>query len=253
VRLLRNPDNRGFAAANNQALKLATGRYVLLFNSDTLVRPGALGELVRFMDSHPQAGYCGPRLVNGDGSHQSSARRFPTPYSTAWAVLGKASRCPESRHSLDLHAQHGDRATFRADWLTGAALLVRQEALQAVGLLDEGYFMYFEETQWCHRLSQAGWEGWFVGSAEILHYGGRSVDAKSATEPFFGNHPQYWVASRRRYTRQMHGLSGVLLSETLDIGLHSLIWLRHRWRHEAASRQKARRAAQRLRTLLHLF
>ncbi len=250
VRLIRNAENRGFATANNQALAQAGGRYAMLLNSDTVVRPGALTELVRFMDDHPRAGYCGPRLLNGDGSLQPSARRFPTIWSTAWAATGLALRCPGSRHALDLHAGQAVAEPFRADWLTGACLMVRAEAMRQVGVLDEGYFMYFEETQWCRRLVAAGWEGWYVPTAEVVHFGGGSVGGAKAGEPFGGDHPVYWVRSRRRYMRQVYGWPGMGFAEFLDIGLCGLLWLKHAWRSSPDSRQKARRARQRLGYLL---
>ncbi|MCB9867708.1 MAG: glycosyltransferase family 2 protein [Phycisphaerales bacterium] len=250
VRLIRNPDNRGFAAANNLGLAEATGRHVMLLNPDTVVRPGAFAELVRFMDAHPQAGYCGPRLVNADGSHQLSARRFPTWWSSAANLLGWDKKHPASRHCGDLHAAAGDRTEMPAGWLTGACLLVRRTAMQQVGVLDEGYFMYFEETDWCRRLANAGWAGWYVPSAEVLHYGGQSVGPVESDAPFFGNRPAFWVPSQRRYYRRHLGRGGHLVAVSLEVALNALLWLRHRWRKAPESRTKARRASQALHHLL---
>lgn len=250
VVLIRNPDNRGYAAANNLALARASGRYAILLNPDTLVRPEAFTELVRFMDAHPRAGYCGPRLVSGDGSHQSSARRFPTPCTGAWNMLGWDTRRPHSRHAQDLHRVGGDRVEMRAGWMTGACLLARREAIAQAGLLDEGYFMYFEEVDWCRRMAAAGWEGWYVPSAEVVHYGGQSSAPPPADAPFFGNRPAYWVASRRRYLRRHHGRLGLLSADLLEIALNVLLWLRHCWRRAPESRTKARRASAALRYLL---
>lgn len=248
--LVQNERNIGFAAANNMALGQACGRYILLLNSDAEVPPNAPPELVRFMESTPTAGYCGPRLVNGDGSHQPSARRFPTLFSAAFSMLGLSSRFPESRHALDLHSLHGDRERFPADWLTGACLMVRTEAIRQVGLLDEGFFMYFEETDWCRRLSAAGWEGWYVPSAEVMHLGGQSVASPENNKAFSGDHPAHWTNSRRRYGRRYFGAAGMLLSELIQIALYALIWLRHRWRRSERSRSKARSAAIAIRHLL---
>jgi len=249
VGLIRNPDNRGFAAANNLALARCAGRYVALLNPDTIVQPGALSELVRFMDQNEPAGYCGPRLVNGDGSHQPSARRFPTMFSGAASMLGWDRRHAASRHCSNLHLTHGDRTTMRAGWLTGACLLVRRAALADVGLLDDGYFMYFEETDWCRRLANAGWEGWYVGCAEVVHFGGGSSGPAAEDAPFFGNRPNYWVASRRRYARRHLGIAGLIVVESMDVGLNIVLWLKHGWRKSPESRRKARRAAGALRHL----
>lgn len=250
ARLLRNPDNRGFAAANNQALAVAAGRYLMLLNSDTVVRPGAFAAMMAFMDAHPQAGYCGPKLLNGDGSHQPSARRFPTPLSGAFAMTGLSVRRPASRHSLDLHAAHGTDQPFRADWLCGACLMVRREAIARVGVLDECFFLYFEETDWCRRMAAAGWEGWYIPAAEVLHWGGRSVDQNRATAPFSGDHPVHWLRSRRRYMRRYHGVAGSFITETVEVGLNALIWARHCWRGNVESRQKALRASRTIRHVL---
>ena len=250
VALIRNPSNRGFAAANNVALRTAKGRYFVLLNSDTVVFPEALTQLVRFMDMRPNAGYCGPRLLNGDGTHQPSARRFPTLLSGPFDMLSMGKRKPNSRHGLDMHRAHGDRDDFRADWFTGACLLLREEVVHEVGLLDEGYFMYYEETDWCRRMADRGWEGWYVGSAEITHFGGQSVGLSKTDAPFFGNHPAYWVASRRRYMRHHHGWFAMILAETADVVLYTALWLRHRWRSGPVSRTKARRASAALRHLL---
>ncbi len=250
VRLLCNDRNAGFAAANNMALRKASGRYHLLLNPDTRLAPDALRELLNFLDATPAAGFCGPRLLNADGTHQPSARRFPTTLSAAVSMLAWSRHYPKSRHTLDLHALHGDEATFAADWVTGACLLVRAAAIRDVGMLDEGFFMYFEETDWCRRLVAAGWTGWYVHSAKVVHLGGMSVAHDNAVRPFSGDHPVHWVASSRRYMRRHCGLAGTLTSEALQLSLYSLVWLRHRWRRSRRSRFKAQTAAAALRHMV---
>lgn len=250
IRLIENPTNVGFAAANNQALNLAGGRYVVLLNPDTVLGPGSITTLVRFMDGRPAAGYCGPRLVNGDRSHQPSSRRFPSVFTPAFAMLGLDRRWPTSRHSGSLHGEHGDRGRFRADWLSGACLMVRRAAIEQVGLLDEGFFMYFEETDWCHRMAEAGWEGWYLGDAEVVHLGGQSVSHGDEAKPFSGDHPVHWIRSSRRYKRRYFGWSGMVISEVLLVLLYVLIWMRHRWRTGECSVRKARTASAALHHLL---
>lgn len=250
VRVIRNHENRGFAYANNVALEHATGRYVLLLNSDTIAKPGSLTRLVAFMDEDAKRGYCGPRLLNGDGSHQPSARRFPTPLSSAAALISWGRKHPTSRHTLDLHLASGDTGCFRADWLCGACLLARAEAVTQVGPLDDGYFLYFEETDWCRRMAQAGWQGWYVGDSEVVHLGGQSVVHTNETRPFSGDHPKHWVASSRRYLRRHHGASGAAISTAAQASLYALVWLKHAWRGSEKSKAKASTAAAALR---HLF
>src|SRR5439155_18299009 len=104
------------------------------------------------------------------------------------------------------------------------------------GPLDEGYFMYFEETDWCRRLAGAGWEGWYVRTARVTHLGGGSVVHAGETRPFSGNHPVYWVRSSRRYLRRHSGWAGLLVAEGLQLALLGVIWLRHAWRRSAYSR-----------------
>jgi len=250
VRLIRNDTNRGFAAANNIAMSQTSGRYIVLLNSDTEASQDAIPTLVHFMDDRPSVGYCGPRLVNKDGSHQASARRFPTVLSGAYSILGLTSRRVNSRHTLDLHLARGDRDDFAADWLSGACLLVRSDVVAQIGQLDEGFFLYFEETDWCQRMANAGWEGWFVSAAEVIHLGGQSVRGDGDGRPFSGDHPVYWVRSRRRYMRRYHGWFGMWLSETIEVVLYAAIWLRHRWRRGQRSRAKAKSAALAIRYML---
>lgn len=250
VRLIRNSDNKGFAHANNAALGQCSGRYVVLLNPDTIVRPGALSRLVQFMDETPSAGYCGPKLLNEDGSLQPSARRFPTVLSAAYAILDLQRRRPLSRHTLEMHAVLDLTGPAPVDWMTGACLLVRRAAIDQVGLLDDGYFMYFEETDWCRRMARAGWQGWYVPDAEVVHFGGRSVVHESELRPFSGDHPVHWVRSSRRYMRRNLGIAGMCLSAAIEVGLYGMIWSRHVWRREQRSRDKARTAAAALQYLM---
>jgi GT2 family glycosyltransferase len=110
--------------------------------------------------------------------------------------------------------------------------------------------MYFEETDWCGRMAGAGWSGWYVPAARVTHFGGRSVAHRGATRPFWGNHPAFWVRSRRRYLRRRFGLAGMMFTEGLDLACHGLIWLRHAWRRSGSSRSRARCAAAAIRHML---
>lgn len=250
VHLVRSECNLGFAGGNNEGLRRASGRCLLLLNPDTVTAPKALAELVAFMDSHPQAGYCGPKLVNPDGSHQPSARRFPTPISPAFSMLGLAVRRPKSRHAIDLHLQLGSEKAFAADWLSGACLMVRREVIEQVGLLDDGFFLYFEETDWCRRMAAAGWQGWYVPSAQVMHFGGQSVSQAAAVGLFSGNHPVYWTLSSRRYLRKHHGWAAAMFSRVLQTTLFGTIWARHAWRGNLTSERKAGAALASIRYLL---
>ncbi len=177
VRLLRNPENRGFAHANNVALRQSTGDYLLLLNPDTLVRDGALDTLVAGMEAHPEAGIGGAKLLNSDGSLQYSCRRFPT-FATGLfrnSALGKLF--PGNARVRDYLMTDFDHASVtEVDWVSGAALCIRRAVLEQIGLLDEIFFMYCEDVDWCYRVGQAGWKVLYFPDAVITHIIGRASD-----------------------------------------------------------------------------
>jgi GT2 family glycosyltransferase len=176
VRLIESPTNIGFAAGNNLALREATGRHVLLLNSDTLVQGEVLREAVAWLDAHPQAGVMGPTVLNADGTLQPSCSSFPSLKNLALQLMG-ITRIAR----LDGYRLTGwDRSTARrVDVVSGAAMFVRRAAMEEVGLLDESFFFYGEETDWCHRFARAGWEVVFVPLPAVTHFGGGSVRALS--------------------------------------------------------------------------
>lgn len=173
VHVIANPTNVGFAAANNQGISACAGRYVLLLNSDTVAAPGSLAALVAFADAHPRAGVVGPRLENPDGSFQTGPTPFPSLWTELLSVTGIGRRLsyrgyPSRREAVSLKAQ-------RTDYVVGACMLARRQAIDQVGGLDEGYFMYSEEPDWCWRMRLAGWETWFTPEAVVTHFGGQST------------------------------------------------------------------------------
>lgn len=171
VQVLENRENVGFARANNQAICHSRGRYLLLLNSDTVVHSGALETLVAFMDAHPRAGACGPRLLNGDGSLQAACHPMLTPERELWRLSFLDAISPRSCYSMT----HWDANTpRRVEVIKGASLLLRRAAIDQVGLLDDRYFMYTEEVDLCYRLAAAGWGLWYVPQAVVTHYGGAS-------------------------------------------------------------------------------
>lgn len=165
VRLVANTANVGFAPANNQAIRQAVGRHVLLLNSDTVVHAGALRQMVAFLDAHPRCGVAGACLLNGDGSLQASWAQFPSLWSE---VLGRNLRVRQP-----LPGAAGQPA-FAVDWVGGACLMIRRAAIDQVGLMDERFFMYSEETDWCYRVKQAGWAIAYLPEARVTHFGGAS-------------------------------------------------------------------------------
>jgi GT2 family glycosyltransferase len=174
VRLIPNSHNLGFAAANNQAILEACGRYVLLLNSDTEAQPDAIDRLVRYMESHDEVGACGPKLLNADRSLQPSARNF---YSTLGSLVenklvAQFWKTPKAKTRFLTYWDHS--STRAVDWVTGACLLVRMHVVRRVGLLDPAFFMYGEEIDWQLRMQKAGYPVHFVHDAEVVHLGGGS-------------------------------------------------------------------------------
>jgi hypothetical protein len=171
VNLIENRENIGFARANNQAIRLSRGRYILLLNSDTEVQAGALAKMVGFMADHPQVGGCGPRLLNADGSLQISCHPMLTPWREFWRLIFLDRVWRRATYPQ----QDWDQETPRqVEVIKGACFLLRRVALEEVGWLDEQYFMYTEEVDLCYRLAQAGWQLWWVPQAIVEHYGGAS-------------------------------------------------------------------------------
>lgn len=171
--LAANRENVGFVRANNQAFDVANGRHFLLLNPDTICLGDALATLVRFLDSRPDAGAVGPLVLNEDRTLQHSWARFPT----LWGeVIGRLDRRLESGEPGPETADE-TRAlgAFEAQWIGGCCLMVRREAAEQIGLLDESLFMYSEETDWCLRLRRAGWGVWVEPRAEIVHFGAQST------------------------------------------------------------------------------
>lgn len=223
VHLIANRENRGFTGGNNQGLAVARGRYVFFLNPDTVVVDGALTILLAYMDAHPKVGACGPQLRYGDGSLQSSRRRFPTfmtalfestPLAWHWpAALNPWAR----RYRMeDRLSGIGDRGSGTGgpgevtadslahtgqdvDWVVGAALLARREVLAQIGGFDEGYFMYSEELDWCRRAKAAGWQIVYVPAAQVIHYEGKSSEQVVAAR-----HIRFQT-SKVRYFRKFHG------------------------------------------------
>jgi GT2 family glycosyltransferase len=172
VRLIENAENVGFARANNQAIRLATGRYLLLLNSDTVLHPGALAALTGFMETHPGAGAAGGRLLNPDGSLQESCTPMLTPEREFWRLLFLDPLWPRASYSMRRWHTASPRPV---EVIKGACLLLRRQALDEVGLLDESYFLYTEEVDLCYRLAQAGWTCWWAPAAVVTHYGAAST------------------------------------------------------------------------------
>ena len=171
VRIIQNDSNVGLSKASNQGIEVSDSKYILLLNNDTIVNGPSLNSMVAFLDSHPDAGASGGRLLNPDGSFQAGYAVF----STLWEEILIATRLGEFNKKG--YPSHFDTNQITAvGWLSSACLLLRSTALDQVGLLDEEYFIYGDEADLQYRLNQSGWKVYYLPEATTIHYGGRSMD-----------------------------------------------------------------------------
>ncbi|MGH9856828.1 MAG: glycosyltransferase family 2 protein, partial [Acidobacteriota bacterium] len=220
VHLIINESNRGFAQANNQGILASCGKYILLLNPDTEVHANALATLTNFLDEHAQAGAVGARLLNADGSLQHSCSPAPTLFNE-WLHLFHLDR--ERRQGMAAWDVNTPR---RVDTLLGACLMVRREAVDEIGLLDESYFMYSEEVDFCYRLRRAGWLLYWVPLAEVVHYGGQSTQ-QIAGEMFLQLYQNKLLYFRKHYGPLAAWLYKLVLlgASLMRLALSPLAWL----------------------------
>jgi N-acetylglucosaminyl-diphospho-decaprenol L-rhamnosyltransferase len=203
-------ENRGVGAGWNRGLAETSEPYVLLLNADAWVLDDAVERLRAFADEHRQAALVGPKLLNPDGTLQRSARGFPTPWRLATEFFFLRKLAPRSRALNAFYAANWDHASAReVEWLSGAAMLVRREAVAEVGGVDESFFMYNEESDWQYRMRHGGWQIWFCPDAEVVHVGGES------TKREWGRMFAAQVRSHVQFVRKHHGRPAAELTRSL--------------------------------------
>lgn len=185
--LLANPSNIGFPRANNLALKHCRGRYILLLNPDTIISKDALDRMIDFMDTHPEVGVVGPKILNLDNTiHFDCARNFPTLLNIFFEFSRLSKHFPNHRIFGRYRMGYWDHQDSReVDCLDGSCILVRNDAIKQIGFLDEQLFMYLEDIDLCYRIRENGWKIYYLALAEIVHIGGES--SKRVNEPAFSN------------------------------------------------------------------
>ena len=179
VNLIENTSNQGFARANNLALARAGGRYVLLLNPDTFIPPGMLKPMIEYMDENPKVGIAGPRVERPDGRLDEACRRsFPTPLTAMSRFLALDRVFPKSRFFGSYRRTWQDpEESFEVDSVVGAFMLLRREMLEDVGVLDEDYFMFGEDLDWCYRARDKRWKIVYLGAYRVIHHKGASADS----------------------------------------------------------------------------
>jgi GT2 family glycosyltransferase len=205
VRLIESPENLGFSKGNNLGIRQAKGRYIALANPDVVVLPGCLDALADFLDQNPRVGDVGPRVLNPDGTIQSSCQRFPTLWNSLCSALGLASRFRNSKFfaGQDLYCLFDERP-LAVEVIVGCFSMIRRETFEDVGLLDEELFMYADDVDWCRRAWKKRWQVMFYPGAQAIH------DRSSITAPY----PVRFALERQRstlhYWKKHHGSSGAL-------------------------------------------
>jgi len=206
--------NGGFAFGNNASIKVAMASaepvdYIMLLNPDTVALPGAIKTLIEFMNTHPAVGIAGSQLEDANGSVDSSAHIFPTPLSEleGSARLGMLSRLLRQY----VVTPPPQAVAHQCDWVSGASMIIRRRVIEEIGLMDEDYFLYFEEVDFCHRTHQAGWQCWQVPSSRVIHLEGASTGIRTKVKRRAG----YWYDSRRHYFCKHYGIAGLVTADAL--------------------------------------
>lgn len=199
VTLLPQAENLGFTRCNNIGLEAARGRWLLLLNPDTEIPGDALQQMTAYLDAHPDVGIVGPHTLNTDSTHQSTRRRFPTRLTAFFESTWLQGLAPRGLLDRFYVTDQPDDGIYPVDWVQGSALMTRREVYAQIGGLDPGYVMYYEELDWCKRARDAGWQAAYLGTARIVHHGGKSADQTGARKHIL------YQNSKLRYFRKHHG------------------------------------------------
>jgi GT2 family glycosyltransferase len=230
VQVIANDRFPGFSAAHNQALRRSTGRHVMILNDDTVVHPGALDRIVAFLDDHEEVGAVGPQLLNEDGTHQrSSYVGYPTPWTelctrtapVSWLWERRREQMPDGADFVDRFGvcNGNPLGTRRVKHLMGAAIAVPRAVLDQVGYLDEGFFLSYEDQDWCKRIEDSGWQVIYFPEAVITHFGNVSTRHVEQFSDIF-------LASRHRFQRKHFGAMSAAVVRPLfkAIALVNKVW-----------------------------
>lgn len=200
VVLISNPDNRGFGKANNQALKIAQGDYLMFLNTDVIVLDGALTKLVNYLDQHSDVMMVGPRLLNRDMTFQHACRRMlPNPLNSFFHLFG-LTKIFKNNKVVNEYKQYAtdQEITGPTEALSGAAMMFRRQVYKEIGGFDEVFFMYGEDLDFCKRVLDKGWKTVYVSDARIIHFGGQS-SGKRRTKSLFNFYEAMWLYYKKHF------------------------------------------------------
>lgn len=223
VILIENKENRGFSAANNQAIKIAKGEYLFLLNPDTIIHPRSIGHMVKVLDENPDVGACGPGFAETDGTIARSVGYVPTLRSLLYRNTFFRSLGIFRGHYRKLTSLHvGNEGNSDVEQLSGAALMVRASVMREIGLMDENFFLYYEDVDLCLRIRKAGWRIIYVPGALITHTGGQSTSQISTRKRII-LYKSMFIYMRKHRGRPATALFGlifkpaVIIREILDL------------------------------------
>jgi len=219
VTLIENKENVGFGRANNQALNLIKGDYVLLLNTDAFVKTDSLQKSLAYLQENPRCGVLGARLLGRNGELQPSCRYFPTPFNLFVERVGLSRLFPKVRFVDDVN--FNAELTQTCDWVPGCYYMVRRQVINEVGLFDPLYFLYSEEVDHCFAVKKAGWDVVYLADVSVVHIGGESAKSVGKISMVSRQVPQLQIESELLYFRKNHGIIGmlshILLSNLTDI------------------------------------
>lgn len=220
ISVIANIENVGFSKANNQAIRVSSGRYVLLLNSDTIVQQNTLSTMIDYMDHHQDIGASGCEVNLPDGTLDKACHRgFPTPEASFYYMTGLAKRFPKSFKYNSYHKSYMNMHEIHdIDCLVGAFMMVNRKAIEQVGLLDEDFFMYGEDIDWCYRIKEANWRIIYNPTVSIIHYKG----ASSRRKPFkivYEFHRAMYLFHKKHYAKKYNGIINMLVYLGISIKL----------------------------------
>lgn len=227
VRLIANRENVGFSRANNQAIRVSNGEYVLLLNPDTVVGEDVFRKVVAFLDEHPRAGGLGVKMVDGTGRFLPESKRgLPTPQVAFFKIIGLTRLFPKSRLFGRYHLGHlPENGTAPIEILSGACMFLRKRTLDEVGLLDESFFMYGEDIDLSYRITLGGYENWYLPEARIIHYKGESTK-KSSVNYVFVFYNAMAIFAQKHFTRRSSGIFPLLINGSIYLSAAGAIAVR---------------------------
>lgn len=215
ITLVENKVNVGFGRANNQVLDLITGDYVLLINTDAFVQPNTIAKTIQYIESHPQCGVLGVRLIGRDNGQQPSCRYFPTPFNLFVQRLGFGPWLPTLQMVDD--SDWNPAITTNCDWVPGCYYLVRKQVIDEVGLFDPRYFLYSEEVDHCFAVKKAGWEVVYFADTSVVHVGGESAKSDGKVTNSGKQLSVLQAESELLYFRKNYGLFTCVLNIVLTM------------------------------------